>query len=418
MNKKTSSCKSDEQSKCIFCSKSRAESVNLVGTGDFFICDSCIQLCSSLIHNINPEVEPAAVIENDLLNPILIRQYLDKFVVGQEEAKIALSVSVANHYKRMLYSENSSAIINKSNLIITGPSGSGKSLLIESIAHFLNVPFITVDATTLTEAGYIGENVDTIISRLLIEADGDIDKAECGIVFIDEIDKIATGKNRTSTSDNRVSGVQSALLKMVEGSIIRIPLNGTSKRPTLPQIVEVNTKNILFICGGAFFGMNEIVKSRMKTKQGLGFLDTVTPSTDLGSKYTTEDFINFGIIPEFIGRFPLKTRTTELSIDELVKILSVLDNNILNEFKFYFNIDGIELDFTPGFIHKIAELAKKEKTGARGLRTLCESVIQEHMYLIPEYKTRNISKMTFDENCIINNTAPKIELYENKLKKS
>lgn len=394
--------------KCNFCHKTRSESAKLIGIGENLICDKCISKFSELLTKAThqSDTNKPEKINNDHLNPILIREFLDKYIVGQNEAKITLSVVIANHYKRMLY--DSDAKIEKSNLIITGPSGSGKSLLVGTVAKFLNVPFITVDATTLTEAGYIGENVDSIISRLVLEANGDIDAVEHGIVFLDEIDKISIGHGRVSSGENKVAGIQSALLKMVEGSKIRIPVSSESKRSLIPQTVEIDTTNILFIAGGAFSGMKDVITLKEKQKKSIGFNNQ--PKLKVVNEYSSDDFIEYGIIPEFIGRFPIKTHTNELTVDELIKILTTLDNSILNETKFYFKIDNIDLEFTSEFIQSVAEKSKKEKTGVRGLRTLCESVMMEHLYLLSEYKSRNISKMIFDSNTL-SGEIPSIELY-------
>jgi ATP-dependent Clp protease ATP-binding subunit ClpX len=408
--------------KCVFCGKTRAESNKMLISGDKAICDECILLFNGLIYNKKPAKtetpKPTKSLKLPQLDSIKIKKYLDKNVIGQESAKIALSVSVVNHYKRMMYETTNNTELDKSNLLISGPSGSGKSLLISTISKFLNVPFISVDATTLTEAGYIGENVDTIISRLLLAANGDVTTAEQGIIFLDEIDKLATNKESFSTSDNKVAGVQAALLKMVEGSVVRVPATGTSKKSFIPQLVEVNTKNILFIAGGAFTKLNKIVADRLKKKTSLGFTDVAITSSKLENEYITDDFIEFGLIPEFIGRFPLHTHTSELTTDELIKVLTELDNNILNQYKFYFEIDGVNVEFTEGFINKIAENSKKNKTGVRGLRSLCDSIMTEHLFLLPEYKKQNICKLTFDETCAIKNSIPKIEMLQTKTKKS
>lgn len=404
------------QIKCTFCKKSRSESLKMVVSGDYSICDKCIILFNGLLKSTGQSgVVPAQPIEKkqlaDQLNSIKIRTFMDQYIIGQDTAKMAICVSVVNHYKRMLY-EHGEEELNKSNLLITGPSGSGKSLLVSTVAKFLDVPFLAVDATTLTEAGYIGQNVDTIISRLLIEANGDITAAENGIVFIDEIDKITT-KNRSSSSETRVSGIQSALLKMVEGTTIQVTINPDSKRGT--KTVEVDTTNMLFICGGAFIGMNEIVKTRLKKKKGLGFSEPLpVSSSNLESEYVTEDFVEFGMIPEFVGRFPMKTFTKELTELELGQVLVNSKNNILAEYKFYFSVDGIELEFTQDFIERVAHQAKTEKTGVRGLRSICDAIMLPHLYIIPEYQKRGVAKVTFHSGCVENKEIPKIEIFAKK----
>jgi len=396
---------------CIFCNQPRSNGHKMVVSGDLSICDTCIVLFSGLIKSSASDltnIKTSKKTINKQLNSLKIRQFLDQYVVGQEQAKIALCVSVVNHYKRILFSDNNA--VSKNNLLITGPSGSGKSLLISSVAKFLDVPFVSIDATTLTEAGYIGQNVDTIITRLLVEAEGDLDRAERGIVFIDEIDKIAVGRSRNTNNEGRVSGIQSALLKMVEGSRIPISLN-PDKRPT-GRSFEVHTDKILFICGGAFVGLDEIVANRLKKKSNLGFSSSNNQlATNLENEYTTDDFIEFGMIPEFIGRFALRTFTRELSESELVEVMTAVKNSILEEYKFYFNVDNIELLFTKDFIEAVASRAKNNKTGVRGLRTICEKVMMNHLYLLPEYQKRRVAKMTFDSSCIDGKQIPKIEVY-------
>jgi ATP-dependent Clp protease ATP-binding subunit ClpX len=402
--------------KCTFCKKSRGESLKMVVSGDYSICDKCVILFNGLLKSTpSTKIIPSQVSEKkklaQQLNSIKIREFMDQFVIGQEPAKMAICVSVVNHYKRMMY-EYDGGEINKSNLMITGPSGSGKSLLVSTVAKFLDVPFIAVDATTLTEAGYIGQNVDTIITRLLMEANGDIAAAENGIVFIDEIDKITT-KNRGSASESKVSGIQSALLKMVEGTTIPVILNPDSKRA--PKTVEINTTNMLFICGGAFIGMSDIVTTRLKKKKSLGFGGpTPIVAQNIEAEYMTEDFVEFGMIPEFVGRFPMKTYTKELSEQELVQVLSNTKNNILSEYKFYFNVDEIDLEFTQDFLEKVANQAKTEKTGVRGLRSICDAIMLPHQYIIPEYKKRRVAKVTFHGNCVDKKEIPKIEIFEKK----
>ena len=399
--------------KCTFCKKSRSESLKMVVSGDYSICDKCIILFNGLLKS-TPPPEPAPTSKDkkqlaEQLNSLKIRTFMDQYVIGQEPAKMALCVSVVNHYKRMLY-EHKNEEISKSNLMITGPSGSGKSLLVSTIAKFLDVPFLSIDATTLTEAGYIGQNVDTIISRLLMIANDDIEAAENGIIFLDEIDKISS-KNKITSAEGKVSGVQAALLKMIEGAMIPVSLD--SKRGS--KTVEINTENILFICGGAFVGLNDIVTTRLKKKRGIGFSESKNEvNKNIASEYITEDFIEFGMLPEFAGRFPIKTYTTELTEEELLEVLVNAKNSIINEYKFYFSVDDIELEFTNDFLKQVARQAKNEKLGVRGLRTICESLMLPHLYIIPEYQKRNVAKITFDEECINKKELPKIEIFIKK----
>ncbi len=402
--------------RCTFCNKNRDESHKMIISGVNAICDNCVQLFG---HHLNLTFENSTTISKpkktliSQLNSIKIRQFLDEFAIGQDAAKMALCVSVVNHYKRMLFNTDEFGEINKSNLLITGPSGSGKSLLVSTIAKFLDVPFVSVDATTLTEAGYIGQNVDSIMQRLVISANGDLNKAENGIVFIDEIDKTATNNNRAG-SDTKTSGVQAALLKMIEGTIVPVNLSSDPKRPS-PRTVEINTKNILFVCAGSFTKLNDIVIERLKKKKNIGFSNNNgTSKQSVESEYTTEDFIEFGMIPEFIGRFPIKTYTTELSEKELTQVLANEKNNILNEYRFYFGVDQIDLAFSSDFISNVARRAKKEKTGVRGLRAICDQLMLPHLYLLPEYQKRGVAKMTFTSDCLDQKQIPKIEIYEKK----
>jgi ATP-dependent Clp protease ATP-binding subunit ClpX len=408
-----------KQIKCLFCGTPIKTNRNMIEFNKYVICGNCIEDLNKSISK-NDNLTPSSNLfmsasknkshkfDIKQLDSVKIKHFLDKFVIGQEPAKMALSVSVVNHYKRMIFNADDSLPLDKSNLLIIGPSGSGKSLLVSTIAKYLKVPFITVDATTLTEAGYIGENVDTILSRLVLAADGDIDMAEHGIVFIDEIDKLASGTHKGATTENKLVGVQSALLKLIENSTVRISLADNQNSPLSPP--EINTKNILFIGGGAFFGLDKIIKNRLKQKKSIGFIDNSKTSENI-SNCITDDFIEYGLIPEFIGRFPLKAQTTSLSDDELTMVLTKLDNSILSQFKFYFDIDNIQLSFTSDFIDEVVKRAQKSKTGVRGLREICESIMLPHFYLLPEYKKRNISSMIFNAKCITDNAIPKIALY-------
>lgn len=400
---------------CIFCKKSRNECLKMIVSENYAVCDQCIALFSDLLKNSSSSTilqkKFSEKKKTDQLNSIKIKNFLDKFVIGQETAKMALCVSVVNHYKRTLFDQGDNDF-SKSNLMLVGPSGSGKSLLIGTIAKFLNVPFISIDSTTLTEAGYIGQNVDTIITRLLLEANGDIEAAEHGIIFLDEIDKIAVGKNRVSITDGKVSGIQSALLKMIEGTTLPVNLNPETKK--IVKIIEVDTSNMLFICGGAFIGLNEIVSNRLKKKRKLGFSLQNNDIKSFENECLTEDFIEYGLIPEFVGRFPMRTFTKELTEDELFQVLNEAKNNILSEYKFYFAVDKIKLEFTKDFIQEVVHKAKLEKTGVRGLRSICDSIMMPHLYLLPEYQKRNVAKITFFGDCVDKKTIPKIEIFEKK----
>lgn len=313
-------------------------------------------------------------------NSMKIKNFLDTFVVGQEDAKISLAVGVVNHYKRIFCGKKQEGL-SKSNILIVGPSGSGKSLLVDTIAKFLHVPFISIDTTTLTEAGYIGQNVDTVIRRLWEKCGQDIELTQRGIVFLDEIDKLPISKHLGMESHS--IGIQSSLLKMVEGTKI-----------AMDSSIEIDTQNILFIGGGAFVGMKDILKRRKHDSKSIGFNGLRSKRIDF-KEYTTEDYIEYGLIPEFIGRFPVRVYTNELGKDELSKILHNPKNNILNDYKFYFHVDGITSIFEDSFIDEISSLAVKEKTGVRGMRSICDKIIAPHLYKIEEYKKKKIKKIIF-----------------------
>jgi ATP-dependent Clp protease ATP-binding subunit ClpX len=392
---------------CSFCGRNKSQSRKIVSKNSNAICDKCIESFTKIINKTTSNISDTK--SENQLNSFKIREFLDQFVIGQEDAKISICVSVVNHYKRMLFeSEND---ISKSNLMITGPSGSGKSLLVSTIAKFLNVPFVSIDATTLTEAGFIGQNVDSILMRLINEAKGDLNAVEHGIVFLDEVDKISS-HNRSASTNGKLTGIQSALLKLVEGSKIVID-SGKHQAP-----IEVDTKNILFICGGAFVGINEIATTRMKKKSQMGFGEKPNKPVINENEYTTEDFIEYGMIPEFIGRFPMKTHTKELTELDLFAVLTHAKNNILDEYKFYFKVDKIDLEFTEDFITHVASTAKHEKTGVRGLRTICDNLMLPHLYRLPEYQKNHVSKMTFNRECITDSKIPIIDKYKHENKRN
>jgi ATP-dependent Clp protease ATP-binding subunit ClpX len=401
------------QKSCTFCKKTLTVSKKLISANGHSICNECIESFSDLLKkningNTNLSKKDTKKINIKQLNSLKIREMLDQYVIGQDDAKMSVCVSVVNHYKRLHFAEERNVEVNKSNLFITGPSGSGKSLLMNTVAKFLNVPFVSVDATTLTEAGYIGQNVDTIISRLVQAAEGDLDAAENGIIFIDEVDKIASGKNRGSSTETKVSGVQNALLKMIEGSKVQIPMPHGMMMAQNER--EIDTSNILFVVGGAFVGLNEIVANRLKKKASFGFVKNATISSDIASEYISDDFIEYGLIPEFVGRFSMMTHTKELTEEELKLVLTKSKQNLLSEYKFYFNVDNIDLQFTNDFITHVAHIAKSEKTGVRGLRKVCDQILLPHLYLLPEYQKRNVSKLTFDEECIKSKKIPALEI--------
>jgi len=392
---------------CNFCGKDRKEAFKLIKSSKFAICDECIRSCAELLDKeANDNIKQDKEVKSRI-NPILIRQYLDQFVIGQEKAKIALSVGVANHYKRMLFT--SKVELDKANILLTGPTGTGKSFLIKNIADYLSVPMASADATSLTEAGYVGDDVDIVISRLLAAADGDIEAAQRGIVFIDEIDKIAK-KSRGGSNSRDVSGegVQASLLKMIEGTTVRVPIIGTRKQANMP-LVEIDTRGILFVVGGAFVGLSEII-NRRTNKTSIGFEGPV--STDATpDAVTPEDLITFGMIPEFVGRFPILVGTNELTKSELVRILLEPKNNLLQQCEFYFGVDDIGIEFTQKALEAVADLTFKLKTGARGLRSIIESALLPYNYLLNDYKQRGIHKIIIIPEVFTQNAEPELILH-------
>jgi ATP-dependent Clp protease ATP-binding subunit ClpX len=381
---------------CIFCGNGKKNSHKLLRINGNVICDNCINMFYNVI-TTKQELENKS---NFKLNSHDLHKYLDQYVIGQEDAKVALCVAVSNHYKRM---NDKSGTVNKSNLIIAGPSGSGKTLLVSNIAKCLQVPFVAIDTPSLTEAGYIGQNVDTIITRLLLAADGDIEKAEHGIIFLDEIDKIANKKRDNGSSG---SNIQPSLLKILEGTVVSISVGPRG----IGESVDIDTKNILFIAGGAFLGMDKIVEARKKHDSHMGFNSKIPAlSKKFLDEVTTDDLIEFGFIPEFIGRFPLKTYTNELQDSELEQVLLTAKNNVLDDYKFYFNMDKIEVSFTPDFIHETVSRAIHQKTGVRGLRSIIDGMMLSHLYNIPSYQKDKVSKVIFNKDCITNNATPILE---------
>ena len=383
---------------CSFCGSHKDQVTKLIVSEDVAICSSCIALCNQLIEDDPNSKKP---IKDPLdVDAYTIKEYLDKHVIGQDDAKKVLAVAISNHYKR-INNPSKDMEIQKGNVLLIGPTGSGKTLLAKTVAKYLNVPFIVADATNLTEAGYVGEDVESMISMLLTLADNDVAKAERGIVFIDEIDKISRKSESTSiTRDVSGEGVQQALLKLVEGTKCRVSTTSKRKHPQ-GDTVEVDTKNILFIAGGAFVGLEQIIKNRQQgTSMGFG--------ADIKSKVETQDIANvtpddltrFGMIPEFIGRFTTTVTLNELTLDQLVKVLTDVKHNFLDQYKYLFAIDGIELEFTCDAIRKLAQNCIDLKTGARGLHTEIERILMPHMFHIRKYKERNIDTVTIDADLV------------------
>jgi ATP-dependent Clp protease ATP-binding subunit ClpX len=378
---------------CSFCGKHKDVVTKLIVGAGVAICNECVDLCETLLHD-----EPIDKVE-PTLDPTAIKKHLDQYVIGQDRAKMVISVAIANHYKRInnLQSETE---IEKVNILTLGPTGSGKTLLAKSVARYLDVPFVIADATSLTEAGYVGDDVESLISRLFAAANYDVSKCQRGIVFIDEIDKISRRSESASiTRDVSGEGVQQALLKLVEGTKCRITPQGGRKHPS-GETVEIDTTNILFIAGGAFVGLENIVKNRVKgTSIGFG-ADVKRDTAGQLEQVTPEDLIKFGMIPEFVGRFPTWVALQDLSRDDLIEILINIKHSYVEQYKWLFNQDNVELKFTDEALIKIAENCMANKTGARGLHSELERVLMPHMYKIAEYSRKNIKCVEIDEHMV------------------